>query len=89
MIAVLSLVALLSSSPIEAYVYPTSAVVSEVNYDYGYIHLVDGAGREWQWNETEDWMEGDLASMIMSDMGTPDWVYDDEIIAIQYSGFSY
>lgn len=68
-------------------VYPKTFIVSACDLDNDKVFLVDFNGNEWTISGIEDWMEGDVASAIMSDNGTPDSIYDDKILDIQYSGY--
>lgn len=67
-------------------IYPKTFVVSACDLDNDKVFLVDCAGNEWAISGIEDWIEGDVASVIMSDNGTPE-IYDDEILEIRYSGY--
>jgi hypothetical protein len=67
--------------------YPKTFTVSAVDLDNDMVFLVDYNGNEWAIYGIEDWMEGDVASAIMSDNGTPDSIYDDKIVDIRYSGY--
>ena len=68
-------------------VYPKTFVVSACDLDNDTVFLVDSNNNEWAISGIEDWMEGDVASAIMSDNGTPDSIYDDKILDIRYSGY--
>ena len=67
-------------------VYPKTFVVSACDLDDDKVFIVDANGNEWAISGIEDWMEGDVASAIMSDNGTPE-IYDDAILDIRYSGY--
>lgn len=67
-------------------VYPKTFVVSACDLDNDKVFIVDANGNEWAISGIEDWMEGDVASAIMSDNGTPE-IYDDAILDIRYSGY--
>lgn len=67
-------------------VYPKTFTVSACDQDSDKVFLVDFNGNEWTISGIEDWMEGDVASAIMSDNGTPE-IYDDAILDIRYSGY--
>lgn len=68
--------------------YPETFIVTEVNLAMGYIELETFSGNVFTWEGCEDWQEGDIASAIMNDNGTPE-VTDDEIIKLEYSGYLY
>ena len=67
--------------------YPTSGIVTEVNYDTDLVTVEVRNGNMFQFYGAEDWVEGDIAAMIMNDLGTPE-VYDDEIISVRYVGYA-
>ena len=66
--------------------YPTTMIVNELDYDENMVICIDFNGNEWAFEEIEDWCIGDIASMIMDDMGTES-IYDDTIIMVRYSGY--
>lgn len=71
-----------------SHVYPRCGTVIEVNYDEDVVVVADEADQVWVFEGCEDWMEGDLAAMIMDDNGTPDSIYDDVILDVLYGGAS-
>lgn len=65
--------------------YPLSTVIECVNGNE--ITTKDFNGNLWTFTDnTEDWIKGDICSLIMHDNYT-DIIYDDTIIKAQYSGF--
>lgn len=65
--------------------YPLSTVIECVNGNE--ITAKDFNGNLWTFTDnTEDWIKGDICSLIMHDNYT-DIIYDDTIIKAQYSGF--
>lgn len=66
--------------------YPTCGEVVEVDYENDLVVVEDFNGNLWEFEGCEDWLEGDIASMIMNDCGTPE-IYDDEIVTVKYSGY--
>lgn len=66
--------------------YPTTMIVNELDYNENMVICIDFNGNEWAFEEIEDWRIGDIASMIMDDMGT-ELIYDDTIIMVRYSGY--
>lgn len=66
--------------------YPTTMIINELDYDENIVICIDFNGNEWAFEEIEDWCIGDIASMIMDDMGTES-IYDDTIIMVRYSGY--
>ena len=74
--------------------YPTTAVISnvcevEVETEKNYwLTLEDFNGNKWGYiSEDADWLEGDIANLIMCDNGTEE-IEDDIIIYARYSGYS-
>lgn len=68
-------------------IYANTFAVVEVTEDY--VLCVDFNGDEWAFdNEEDDWLEGDLVSCVMCDMGTES-IYDDEILSVKYTGWVY
>ena len=74
--------------------YPTTAVISnvcevEVETEKNYwLTLEDFNGNKWAYiSEDGDWLEGDIASLIMCDNGT-EKIEDDIIVYVKYSGYS-
>ncbi len=66
--------------------YPTTTVVTEVNAET--VKVKTFSGIEYTMSgDGEDWLEGDLASLIMEENGTPDDITDDNIIVARYSGW--
>lgn len=71
--------------------YPATFIVTEVSWDAkGELQILtgkDATGHLWQWySDAGDWVEGDLVSAIMYDMGTPDDIYDDIMLSERYVG---
>ena len=72
----------------EAYehIYPRTGIVTEVNYEADTVTFTDCAGLSWVLDSSEDWGEGDLASCVMYDNGTPNTIFDDVILMARYAG---
>ena len=66
-------------------IYPLTVKVETVNHEADVVSCVDGTGNVWEFFGCEDWQEGDFASLLMNDKGTPS-IYDDEIITARYAG---
>lgn len=67
------------------HIYPLSTVVECVNGNE--ITTKDFNGNLWTFTDkTEDWIKGDICSLIMHDNYT-NIIYDDTTIKAQYSGF--
>lgn len=67
--------------------YPTTMAVVDVDYENDEVTAMDFNGYLWSWEGCEDWYEGDVASMMMCDNGTDDYIFDDIIISTKYSGW--
>ena len=63
--------------------YAKTAAVVEINDNV--VICEDNNGEAWAFESTKDWVEGDIVSMIMDDMGTKT-IYDDEIRSVRYCG---
>ena len=68
--------------------YPSCGMVVEINRENGEVIVKDFNGNLWAFEGNEDWLEGDICAMIMSDEGTPS-IYDDVIIQARYCGWNY
>lgn len=71
---------------VEGY-YPRTAVVTDLDYDNDLVIITDWAGFDWVMEGIEDWQVGDLVSLLMYDCGTPDTIFDDEIVMAYYGGW--
>lgn len=67
-------------------IYPTTMIVVELDNQHDIVICEDFNGNQWAFEGIEDWMIGDIVSMIMEDMGTAQ-IYDDIIVMTQYSGY--
>ena len=65
--------------------YALDGVVREIDPERDEVIVSDGAGNTWGFYGSDNWKIGDVASMLMKDMGTAD-IYDDEIISVRYCG---
>lgn len=66
--------------------YAKTAVVIELDYISDIVTVVDGADNLWCFFGCEDFQINDFVSMLMSDNGTPETIYDDVIINVTYAG---
>ena len=94
MVALVGLVACTKQKPVETEKiefrhYPACGEVVEINRENGKVVVEDFNGNLWAFEGGEDWMEGDICAMIMSDEGTPEIIYDDVIIQARYCGWNY
>lgn len=67
-------------------VYADTMVVTEVDYEGDVVTIADFNGFEWQFEGCEDWIEGDVCSVLMCDNGT-EVIFDDVILSTTYSGW--
>lgn len=68
-------------------VYPDMGVVTDVNSETDIVEVTMFNGESSEFYGAEDWFEGDFVALIMSDNGTPDYIYDDMIIDANYAGY--
>ena len=66
--------------------YALTTLVIEVDKENDTVTCVDSVGNAWQFYGTEDWQEGDCASLLMWNNGTES-VTDDEIHSARYSAW--
>jgi len=66
--------------------YPMSGIVTEVDKAANLVTVQLWNGYTYQFCGTEDWLEGDIAAMIMFDRLTP-IITDDMIISVRYVGY--
>ena len=93
-ITILSLIATLLINGVqkeqlkEVKIYSETAVVVDVNEKDNIITCLSFNGNEWQFEEEngEEWIEGDIVAMTMCDNGTEE-VKDDIIINTKYCGW--
>lgn len=65
--------------------YPAAAVVFEIDRESDTVFAEDYNGNVWAFYGAEDWVCGDVVSLMMCDMGTQT-IYDDEIVSVRYAG---
>lgn len=68
----------------EEKLYPNTAIVDRIE-DNNIVVCVDCNENVWAFEDTDNWKEGDIVSLLMNDKGT-DNIKDDEIVSTQYSG---
>lgn len=84
---ILILVSLVSVSCADFSVYPLGGRIIDFNYEEDEVFFVDANGNVWVFYETEDWEIDDFVACLMWDGGTPDDIWDDEILDVCYCGF--
>lgn len=67
--------------------YPKASYVVALNYESDTVTVEDATGNLWDFYGCEDCMEGDIIVMTMDDNGTPNSIYDDEILQVRFSGW--
>ena len=70
----------------ESEFYPRAAVIIELVEDEDIVVCQDAAGVIWKFYGIEDFDIGDIVAMILWDAGTPESIFDDEIIDATYAG---
>lgn len=66
--------------------YPKTTVCLAVNRQTDVVTVADCNGTEWTFTGCQDFEEGDLIALIMSNNGTPDNIWDDTVVTARYSG---
>lgn len=66
--------------------YGLTTVVFSVSYSTDIVTVEDFNGNLWQFDGAEDWVEGDICTLIMNSKGTAE-IKDDTIISVRYSGY--
>lgn len=74
------------AKPADENLYALTTQVVQVDYENDVVVCQDFNGDLWTFEGCEDWLYGDIASMVMNDKGTP-IKYDDEIISVRYGGW--
>ena len=67
-------------------IYPTTMVVTDVDYATDIVTIETSTGFVYQFEGAEDYTEGDLVSCIMYNNKTTN-ITDDVILTVRYSGF--
>lgn len=66
--------------------YAATGIVVETDDTTDTVTVEDFTGNRWCFLGVEDWMPGDICSMVMNDNGTPD-ITDDIILSARYTGY--
>ncbi len=75
----------LSSHTEQEYAKSTTVVMLEKATDT--VVCQDFNGNLWCFYGIEDWQIGDVASLLMSDNGTENYIYDDIVLSARYDGY--
>ena len=65
--------------------YPETMVVTNLNTENDIVTMETSTGFIYEMDGVDDYMVGDLVSLIMDDNGTAD-IRDDRIVSAQYAG---
>ena len=65
--------------------YPATMEITNISGDV--VTMETATGHIYEMTGAEDYMTGDLVSLIMDDNGTPDDVTDDSIVTARYAGY--
>lgn len=66
--------------------YAMTAIVTGLDSESDTVVVKNSVGLTWEFSGIEDYLIGDVVSMVMDNKGT-DIVFDDEILSVRYSGF--
>lgn len=66
--------------------YPMTAMVFELDEENDLVIIEDFNGNLWDFEGIEEWMIGNICSVIMDDIGT-ETIFDDEIVSVRYDGW--
>ena len=76
---ILLLILIFGTATAECTLYPRFGNVVDIEYDSDFVTVDDGLGNLWDFYGVDYFMYGDLVIMIMTDSGTPNWIYDDMV----------
>lgn len=68
--------------------YPNTAIVTSVNYETDIFTVATSTNISYTLKGVEDWQVGDLASLLMYDLGNDGDITNDLVIELKYSGFN-
>lgn len=71
-----------------AEVYPQYSVVVDTDTQADIVTVECKNGQQYQFDGVEDWMEGDICSLMINTNGT-EMVADDKIIKAEYDGYEW
>ena len=69
-------------------VYPNTAVVTSINYETDIFTVATSTNISYTLKGVEDWEVGDLASLLMYDIGSDGDITNDLVIELRYTGFT-
>ena len=74
--------------PNKSYVYPQTAQITKLNYKTDTVTITTATGISYTFIGIEDYTIGDLVSVIMDSNHTKDYIPDDKVLKVQYSGYT-
>lgn len=89
-IGIVTVITLLSgcNNSTNAEIYPQYSVVVNTDAQADIVTVECKNGQQYQFEGIEDWMEGDICSLLMDTNGT-DIVTDDKILKAEYDGYEW
>jgi hypothetical protein len=73
---------------VERNLYPSTAVVTAIDYGKDSFTVVTSTNISYTLKGVEDWEVGDLASLLMYDIGSDGDITNDLVIELRYTGFT-
>ena len=67
--------------------YPRTMEIVEIDRKADIAICIDAIGMEWEFTEPEDFEVGDMVICTMYNNGTADYIIDDEIVDVVWSGY--
>ena len=68
--------------------YPNTAIITSIDYATDSFTVATSTHIEYTLKGVEDWEVGDLASLLMYDIGSDGDITNDLVIELRYSGFN-
>lgn len=69
-------------------VYPNTAIVTAIDFEKDCFTVATSTHIEYTLKGVEDWEVGDLASLLMYDIGSDGDITNDLVIELRYTGFT-
>lgn len=88
MLFLLSVASIFTLRPNNSYVYPQTAQITKLNYKTDTVTITTATGISYTFIGIEDYTIGDLVSVIMDSNHTKDYIPDDKVLKVQYSGYN-
>jgi len=76
------------SGNVDRNLYPNTAIVTSVNYETDIFTVATSTNISYTLKGVEDWEVGDLASLLMYDIGGDGDITNDLVIELRYTGFT-